>query len=237
MKQKIGLIAVVGIVISLLAYGSLAYFSDSETANNVMTFGNIDMTLHDETTGGDPFPEDGMEDVMPTDVIDKKVYVENVGKNPFYLRIKLEKTINPKDDNNLNLLTSEEISSNLNFDYITLDINTSDWTEKDGWYYYNKLLQMGDESTPLFNTVTFGREMGNEYANTHFRIKVIAQAVQSQNNGESPLDADGWPSEDENINDDGIDEGTDPVETTENLLSTEASPEELVTTETSEEVE
>ena len=49
----------------------------------------------------------------------------------------------------------------------------------------------------LFDTVTFSKDMGNDYMNCRFNIIVSAQAVQADNNaigeGQSVLDVAGWP--------------------------------------------
>ena len=51
------------------------------------------------------------------------------------------------------------------------------------------------DTVPLFTAVTFAAEMGNEYQNAAAHVKVIAYAVQSANNGDSPQAAKGWPSD------------------------------------------
>ena len=50
----------------------------------------------------------------------------------------------------------------------------------------------------IFRTVpvTFAPEMGNEYQGSTAHIDVKADAVQVANNGETVLDALGWPQED-----------------------------------------
>ena len=47
---------------------------------------------------------------------------------------------------------------------------------------------------PLFTTVTFAPEMGNEYQNSTAHIDVKADAVQVANNGDAVLEAAGWPA-------------------------------------------
>lgn len=182
-KKRIAVIAAIVCCIALVAAGSLAYFTAEETAYNVITTATLDMTLHEETTGGKPFPEEGITGVMPATEVDKKVYVENTGEADFWCRISIEKSIQ----------AAEGVDAKLNFDHITLDINTADWTEKDGYYYYNRPVKSGEFTEPLFTQVIFGKELGNEYMNATVVIKVHAQTVQCKNNGTSALDAMGWP--------------------------------------------
>lgn len=74
-----------------------------------------------------------------------------------------------------------------------LALNTTDWTERDGYYYYNKALKPGEVTVPIFTAVTFNAAMGNEYQNAAATVDVFAQAVQTANNGDTVLNAQGWP--------------------------------------------
>ncbi|MGN0971073.1 MAG: TasA family protein [Aristaeellaceae bacterium] len=181
-KRRLVLLALALCVAAVTVSGTLAYFTAEETAYNVITTGVLDMVLHETTTGGKPFPKDGLDNLMPGMVVDKRVTVENAGSVDFFLRVAVDQAIFP----------AAGVQAELNFDHITLDINTTDWTLRDGYYYYNRALQPGETSNPLFTTVTFAPEMGNEYMNARVEINVRAQAVQSRNNGDSPLTAVGW---------------------------------------------
>ena len=182
-KKRVALIAAIVCCIAMVAAGSLAYFTAQETAKNVITTGALKMALHDETTDGKPFPEDGISGVVPATTVDKKVYVENVGNVDMYVRIALDKVITP----------AKGTQAELDFSNITLDIDSSKWTEKDGYYYYNRALKPGEKTEPLFTKVSFGAELGNDYMDAKVVIDVDAQAVQSKNNTDSALDAKGWP--------------------------------------------
>ena len=182
-RKRIALAAALVCCVAIAAAGSLAYFTAQETADNVITTAVLDMTLHEETSGGAPFPQGGVLNVLPDSEVDKIVYVENSGEADFWCRISIEKSIQ----------AAEGVDAKLNFDHITLDINTADWTEKDGYYYYNRPVKSGEFTEPLFTQVIFGKELGNEYMNATVVIKVHAQTVQCKNNGTSALDAMGWP--------------------------------------------
>ena len=77
---------------------------------------------------------------------------------------------------------------------VELTRSASHWTEKDGYYYYTKVLKPGEVTAPIFTAVTFKPEMGNEYQNATATVDVSAQAVQTANNGTSALTASGWPA-------------------------------------------
>ena len=184
-RRQIAWIAAIVCCVAMAAAGSLAYFTAQETAYNVITTASLDMTLHEETAGGKPFPEDGVLNVLPDSRVDKIAYIENSGEAEFWCRMRIEKSIR----------AAEGVDAELNFDHIALDINSDAWTEKDGYYYYNKPLKPGECTEPLFTQVRFGRELGNEYMNARLVIEVHAQAVQSRNNGTGALEAAGWPED------------------------------------------
>lgn len=185
-KKRIVLLAALICIIAVVATGTLAYFTAEETVNNVITTGVLDMDLVEETTGGVPFPteeEGGIGGVMPGQVVDKVAYIVNTGNVDLYARVKITTTcVNPAGEA-------------LPLEGITLDYNTTDWTEKDGWYYYNKVVKPGEKTTPIIKTVTFDVSLGNEYMDAHVEVLVEAQSVQVKHNGESALEAAGWTTE------------------------------------------
>lgn len=185
LKKRIVLLAALLGVIAVMTTGTLAYFTAEETVNNVITTGVLDMELVELTTGGVPFPteeEGGIDGVMPGMVVDKVAYVENTGSVDMYVRVRLT-------------TTCKGAEGELPVDGITLDYNTAEWTEKDGWYYYNEVVTPGNATTPVITTVTFDKSLGNEYMNARVEVLVEAQSVQAKNNGSSALEAAGWTEE------------------------------------------
>lgn len=186
-KTRLAALAVAVCCTALAAAGTLAYVANQETARNVITTARLEMTLHEETDGGRPFPADGVVNVLPDSCVEKRVYVENSGEAAFWCRIRVEKSIQ----------AAEGVDAQLSFDHIALDVNTVAWTERDGYYYYNAPVQPGECTLPLFTQLRFGGELGNEYVNARLAVRVHAQTVQCRNNGTSAPEAAGWPEEDE----------------------------------------
>ena len=180
-KQKIILAAVLLICMAIFATGTLAYFTAEETAYNVITTGILSMDLVEETTGGEPWPEGGINGVMPGMDVDKIPYVRNNGGIDFYTRMSVAMKVIGENGNELST------------EYISLNINTDKWTKQDGFYYYNGIVKPGKETEPLFTVVSFDEDMPNAYMNARIEIDVHADAVQSKNNGDSALNASGWP--------------------------------------------
>ena len=191
-KERIKSLAVVlcmTAVIATVASGTSAFFTEEERAHNVITTGNVDIDLIemadlDGDGKGDVQFED-VKGVTPGEEVSKIVTVENTGSQPAYVRILVDKTITLKDNP-----TEKEDES-----LVECDINTTDWKEQDGFYYYNTPLEAGAETAPLFTTVTFSEKMGNLYQSSEISIDIQAQATQVANNGATVFDALGWPAE------------------------------------------
>lgn len=181
-KRRMLCITALIICLAAVATGTAAYFTAEETAYNVITTGCLYMNLVEETTGGKPWPEEGISGVMPGMTIDKVVYVKNTGSVPFYARVSIDKVIT----------AAEGSDAVLNFDHISMDLNTEQWVEHEGFYYYYRALQPGESTEPLMTKVTFEPSMSNEYMDATVQVDVLAQAVQSANNGSDPLKAEGW---------------------------------------------
>lgn len=170
-----------------MSYGTAAYFTAEGTATNVITAGNIRIELLESSigTGGERVPFENQVGVLPGCQVSKIVEVSNTGAAPAYVRVRVEKSIE--------LAPGVEEEADLSL--VTCDLNTADWTEKDGYYYYNDAVQPGALTSPLFTTVTFDESVGNAYKKCTVRIFVHAQATQAENNGSDPLEAAGWPEE------------------------------------------
>ena len=189
MKKRLFVAALACICITALAGGTLAYYTAENTAHNVITTGGIDIAVQEwaDAEKTVPFPEDGVEDVMPGTEVTKIVEVKNTGSNDAYVRVKVDKSITLAGEGAPDL------------DLLLLDMNETDWTAgEDGYYYYNVPVKPGQVTSPLFTTVTFDTGMNNLYQNSSAEVDVTAYAVQADNNGDTVLEAQGWPAADTN---------------------------------------
>lgn len=65
-------------------------------------------------------------------------------------------------------------------DYFKPVLNTTDWTKKDdGYYYYNKVLESGKVTTPLFEKVKVSPELPNKYIGAIYHLTPKMEAVQA----------------------------------------------------------
>ena len=187
MKKRMLTAALALCCLAVLATGTLAYFTAEETAQNVITMGSLKMELVELDEKGEPWED--VENIVPGMEVTKEAFVKNTGTVDFYTRVKITKTFVPAQG---------EEKPELNTKLVRLDINEKYWEPgNDGFYYYKKPVAPGEETKPLFTTVTFSTEMGNEYQNVQVIIDLEAQAVQSCNNGDSATKATGWPESEE----------------------------------------
>ena len=181
LKLRLFILSVCAIVATVLSNGTLAYYSVTGTATNVVTSGNIMLAIHETQEDTTPYPEDPVI-VLPGQRVSKRVTVENVCAHPFYLRVKL-----------VNSIDNTAISADGCFD---IDINDTAWTQReDGYLYYNEVLYPGETTEPVFNEVKIiGDKVDNSYIGSVLSLTVNAYAVQQENNpAEHPWDAAGWP--------------------------------------------
>ena len=182
MKRKLLILSVLAICIATLAAGTLAYFTSEGKAHNVITTGGVEIAVQEWADENKQTPFEDLEGIMPGMTVTKIAEIKNTGASDAWVRVKVEKNIK---------LQGEGTSDT---SLVELTLNTADWTEKDGYYYYTKVLKPGEVTAPIFTAVTFKPDMGNEYQNATATVDVTAQAVQTANNGDTVMDAKGWPN-------------------------------------------
>lgn len=189
MKKRIFAIAVVLICISILASTTIAYFTEVETARNVITSGGIavqvvEQQLVDGVT--QPYPAQPIP-IKPGATVSKIVSVQST-QQPAWIRVHYTVEVFDGDGKKL------EISPNTLNQMILISTDQTNWIASGGWWYYPEVLRTGEITKPLFESVSFsGPNMGNAYQNCTVVITVNAQAVQQANNGTTVMEAAGWP--------------------------------------------
>lgn len=183
MKRKLLILSLLTVCVAMLALGTAAFYSSGAKAHNVITTGQVDIDLLEWANEDKTEPFEDLDGIMPKMTVTKIVEVKNTGVSDAWVRVQITKSIT---------LTNPQLTPDLGL--VKLDLNTADWTEDGGYYYYNRVLKPGETTAPLFNTVTFDKTMGNEYQNATAAVDIVALAVQSANNGGTALEAAGWPS-------------------------------------------
>ena len=196
MRKKVLLLLAAALCMAALTTGTLAFFTDEETAHNVITSGGVNIAIvekqavpgMDGTTELKDFPENGITGIMPGSAVSKIVSVQNTGASEAWIRVKVDAAITSAPTEN----PPNGIS--LDPSVMSCDIQ-NDWVKgEDGFYYYTKPVPKDQATGALFQTVTFSKSMDNTYQNCTANIEISAQAVQTANNGTSVLEAQGWPT-------------------------------------------
>lgn len=162
-KKKIVSVALAAsLAATAIVGGTLAYFTDTDNADNVFTVGNVDIVLTEPN-----WDNGGKEDAVnmyPGEVVSKDPTVTNVGNNPCLLRVKIE------------------WPENVDLDYLTDGVEYKlgeNWTARDGVYYYQSILEPTQTTDALFDEIRLDPATTNAQTG-EYDIKVTAEAVQSE---------------------------------------------------------
>lgn len=168
MKKKIFAIClVVALAATAIIGGTLAYFTDTEKADNVFTVGNVDITLTEpnwEGSGKEDAPE-----AYPGEALKKDPTVKNDGANPCFVRIKVEGWEVLGADNKITYRT----------DYTDGKLGDNWELHTDGYFYYNKVLAVGETTDALFDQIVIPTTVTNGF-DGNYDLVVSAEAVQAQ---------------------------------------------------------
>lgn len=188
MKKKV-LFSITALALAgLVAAGAtLAYFTSSDTATNVITTGNVGIQINETSNENkedyEYTPNVGIvykKPYTPGSVISKIPTVENTGSNSAYVRVRFE-----FQDNSGNAVSFN------GRDLPILDIQP-EWEKTDGTYYYYPVpLEAGKETGSVFTTVTIPASWDNSMSGIQFNVVVKAEAIQSDNNSDDVITAFG----------------------------------------------
>lgn len=179
MKKKIAaLVLVIALAATAVIGGTLAYFTDTDQAENVFTVGNVEIKLTEPEW--DDHGKAEAETVYPGEPLDKDPTVENIGSNPCFVRISVTGLDQFGDKGKIEYLTEWQQGE-----------LGEGWVDGgDGYFYWTKpLVVVGTENdewnqglpsktTPLFDQIKMPTGLtGSEDAQP---IVVTAEAVQAQ---------------------------------------------------------
>ena len=180
MKKKIiSLCLVVALGATAVVGGTLAYFTDKDQEVNTFTVGNVDIDLTEPNWDATGKAE--AEDAYPGEALAKDPTVENIGKNPCFVRLSVT---------NLDQFVEkfgEAAMIDLRHGNYAAGYDNTNWTYYNGYYYYNDVLtyegdtyntELKTKTEPLFNQIVMPTELTNNAATKD--IVVTAQAVQAQ---------------------------------------------------------
>lgn len=170
-KRKWMLGSTLILVLLLVVGGTLAWFTaTADPVVNEFTAGTVDLELIDIF--------DGAPNVNPGDCYSKVIYVKNTGTKRAYIRIKADAVF---DGGQSTDVLRYGITKPTNWGPINL---LPGWTEKDGYFYYNRMVHPGHYTQPLLkcNRICFdGPSMDNTYQGAKLDITINAEAIQATN--------------------------------------------------------
>ena len=202
MKKKIlALCLCVALAATAIVGASLAYFTDTKTATNTFTMGDVKIKL-DETNVNDP---DGGRvtsneyNVYPGAVVTKDPIVHNTGKNGAYIRaiVTVENGMNwlglyndnvwtPPEEEAFNALINNTLGEGWELVDITYDMSGPDHPTSDfvATLKYTTVLNAEADTSAMFSQIAFPAKMTENDVTTriaqngNFGINVVAQAIQ-----------------------------------------------------------
>lgn len=150
---------------------TLAYFTDSASAENVITMGHVDIEV---TEPGFHYENNTITNVVPNQVIvkDPTITVDEESED-CYVRAKITME-------GLTEKQQEQLLAGINVNADEKAENNKWFPGADGYYYYNEKLT-AEDSVKLFTKVTIPENWGNEVVDSSFQIVVSAEAVQADN--------------------------------------------------------
>lgn len=142
MKKKILSIALVVAMVAVIAAGSLAYFTDKDSATNTFTSGNVAIDLTEEfEQGAKLLPATGSAQANTLkNGVEKKVFVTNTGSEDAYVRVHIA-IPSVLDEGDPDFDAKNNV---LHFNYASESIGADhwDWSKQTGapyegdWNYY-----------------------------------------------------------------------------------------------------
>lgn len=209
MKKRLLIAAVVlGLGAMLTVGASLAFFTDTEEAYNVVTMGSIDIQMNETvpTPGAGEVwkvaqktEEDGSVgleyiNILPGATLGKKAEISNIGTNSAYIREKITVTVTSRDGAELSADGLEFWRNDSSGSGTKLFV----WGQSEGadgsvreesitdgetvincmTIYGNEILGR-DKSVYLFSHVKVPTSWGNAYAGATIQIQLTAEAIQS----------------------------------------------------------
>ena len=175
-KKMVTVCLIVALMAVFAIGGSLAYFTDTEVKDNTFTVGNVDIQLTEPnwvSSGSVDAPE-----VYPGEPLAKDPTVKNNGANPCFVRIQVT---------GLDCLGEDAGMITYRTDYVDNKLGENWVKGTDGYYYYNKVLAVGETTDALFDQIVIPTGVTNADAfdsdtakRIEYSVDVKAEAVQAQ---------------------------------------------------------
>lgn len=167
MKKKILSVCLVLALIAVLATGTLAYFTDSESADNVFVMKGVSIDLEED------FDPDDADDIVPDTTVTKGVEATNSGTTDAYVRVQIA------------------VPADLDDGFVSLNTNGGkwSWTKKDGTTPNKYSASINNEEYVVYvGTYTDALAAGDTTATKALESVYIAKEITCEENAQGGYD-------------------------------------------------
>jgi len=177
MKKRIAIsMFVILFVAAAMGGATMAWFTDEAETTNQFTAGTLEIDAEDEWEN---YVGEDWTNANPGDCEPKDFTVSNEGSKNMYVRFSFEgewiEVPNPREVDGFNIDDADDGLVEIKPEDGDLD----DWTELNGYWYYNGLLGEGEEIEFTFLVCLDGPDTGNEYQDATYEITFTFEAIQA----------------------------------------------------------
>ena len=160
------------LIITLAIGTTLAYYNNADSLTNKLVTTDSSVYLDEQFAPAD--------DWLPGETKTKEVVFGNHGTSNQVIRFRVERAWLDESNNTWNPVISNPVTINWRANWL------NDWDDSfisdGGWYYYNKVLAINDETDPVMESVTFSPDLANDNhiadaAHKTYRIRVYMEAA------------------------------------------------------------
>ena len=197
-KKAIAASILAAMLATTAVVGTTAYFTDHPSKVNTFTVGSVETELHEDGWFEEDPDGDGTSDeainITPGKTITKDPSIKNTGANDAYVYLKVTVPMasvvtvdaqgnrQPEANTQLFTYTADSNWTLMSTTYDTGSVSTA--KSVDYVYAYNTALTAGEETTSLFETVTFANIIEGEIdPSTELDVKVGSMSIQADDTG------------------------------------------------------
>lgn len=173
-KKNRKILLILGVLALLLAGSTVAYFQSSDSIDNQFQNAEAKVYINEKFNPNDRW--------VPGEEKQKEVQFGNEGKIAAVLRIKFTPVLKLQDgtENETTKEAAQDFELNFAEDF------KNNWTQKDDWYYYNKVLSPNQLTGITLKSVTVSDRIGNDehgittdYSEASYDVKIEGELLQA----------------------------------------------------------
>jgi predicted ribosomally synthesized peptide with SipW-like signal peptide len=173
MKKKVSIIVTATLLVALIVVGStLAFFTSQGTVNNVITMGDVKISLTEPS-----FKDSG---IVPGETIEKIPTVKNEGSKDAYIRCKIALVVPEAATEEETSARKAQLLRGITFGDASISGSADKWVQSGDYYYYQDIVP-ANAIVEFFHSVTVPEVWDNAFADQQFQINVTAEAIQADN--------------------------------------------------------